>query len=49
MRAVGAVVMASAVPILLLGAFALIGTGSAIAIAVLAVVLGIIIVALNAL
>lgn len=49
MRVVGAVVMASAVPILLLGAFALIGTGSAIAIAVLAVVLGIIIVALNAL
>ena len=49
MRVVGAVVMASAIPILLLGAFALIGTGSAIAIAVLAVILGIIIVALNAL
>ena len=48
MRVVGAVVMASAVPILLLGAFALIGTGSAIAIAVLAVVLGIIIVAAGA-
>lgn len=41
--------MGSAVPILLLGAFALIGTGSAIAIAVLAVVLGIIIVAASAL
>ena len=40
--------MASAVPILLLGAFALIGTGSAIAIAVIAVILGVIIVALNA-
>jgi hypothetical protein len=49
MRVVGAVVMASAVPILLLGAFALIGTGSAIAIAVIAVILGVIIVALNAL
>jgi hypothetical protein len=48
MRVVGAVVMASAIPILLLGAFALIGTGSAIAIAVLAVVLGIIIVAAGA-
>ena len=48
MRVVGAVVMASAVPILLLGAFALIGTGSAIAIAVIAVVLGIVIIALNA-
>ena len=45
MRVVGAVVMASAVPILLLGAFALIGTGSAIAIAVIAVILGVIIVA----
>ena len=45
MRVVGAVVMGSAVPILLLGAFALIGTGSAIAIAVIAVILGIIIVA----
>ena len=49
MRVVGAVVMASAVPILLLGALALIGTGSAIAIAVIAVILGVIIVALNAL
>ena len=49
MRVVGAVVMGSAVPILLLGAFALIGTGSAIAIAVIAVILGVIIVALNAL
>ena len=48
MRVVGAVVMASAVPILLLGAFALIGTGSAIAIAVIAVLLGIIIVAATA-
>ena len=48
MRAVGAVVMASAVPILLLGAFTLIGTGSAIAIAVIAVVLGVIIVAAGA-
>ena len=49
MRVVGAVVTASAVPILLLGALALIGTGSAIAIAVIAVILGVIIVALNAL
>ena len=49
MRVVGAVVMASAVPILLLGALALIGTGSAIAIAVIAVILGVIIIALNAL
>ena len=48
MRVVGAVVMGSAVPILLLGAFTLIGTGSAIAIAVIAVILGVIIVALNA-
>ncbi|HQW88342.1 MAG TPA: hypothetical protein PK478_00740 [Nitrospira sp.] len=48
MRVVSAVVMASAVPILLLGALALIGTGSAIAIAVIAVILGVIIVALNA-
>ena len=48
MRVVGAVVMASAIPILLLGAFALIGTGSAIAIAVIAVILGVIIIALNA-
>ena len=49
MRVVGAVVTGSAVPILLLGALALIGTGSAIAIAVIAVILGVIIVALNAL
>jgi hypothetical protein len=49
MRVVGAVVMASAVPILLLGAFALIGVGSAIAIAVIAFILGIIIVGANAL
>lgn len=48
MRVVGAVVMASAIPILLLGAFALIGTGSAIAIAVIAVILGVIIVAATA-
>lgn len=48
MRVVGAVVMASAVPILLLGALALIGTGSAIAIAVIAVILGVIIVAAGA-
>lgn len=40
--------MGSAVPILLLGAFALIGTGSAIAIAVIAVILGVIIVAAGA-
>ena len=48
MRVAGAVVMASAVPILLLGAFALIGVGSAIAIAVLAVAIGIVIVAADA-
>ena len=48
MRVVGAVVMASAVPILLLGAFTLIGVGSAIAIAVIAVVIGIVIVAAGA-
>lgn len=48
MRVVGAVVMASAVPILLLGAFALISVGSAISIAVIAVLLGIVIVGASA-
>lgn len=49
MRIVGAVVMASAVPVLLLGALGIIGTGAAVAIAVIAVILGVVITAASSL
>jgi hypothetical protein len=49
MRIVGALVTASAIPVLLLGAFGLISVMAAIVIAILAIVLGVIIVAVDSL